>query len=265
MSTIKVNNANLYFEEEGKGETIVFGHSMLFNLRMFDGQVDHLKNNFRCVRFDFRGQGKSEVTESGYDLDSLTDDVAKVIESLQCDPCHFVGFSMGGMVGMRLAVKHPKLIKSLILIDTSSELQDQMIRNRVMLWVAKYIGIKVLANKVVSMFFSSNFLKDKNNQSIAKIYKNYFQANDPKGIVEVVRGVIFRKRCTEILSSISQPTMIMVGEKDELTDYQKSKILKENIENSQLEIIPRAGHLTPVEEPALVNQIISQFIGSIES
>ena len=263
MPTININNSNINFEEEGSGETIVFAHSMLFNLRMFDNQVDHLKDDFRCVRFDFRGQGKSEVAESGYDLDSLTDDVAKLIESLHCNPCHFVGFSMGGMVGMKLAVEHPNLVKSLILIDTSSEIQDDMIRNRAMLWVAKYIGIKVLANKIVSMFFSSNFLKDKKNKPVVKLYKKYFLANDPKGIVKTVKGVLFRKRFTESLGSVTQPTMIIVGENDELTDSKKSKILKENIKQSQLEIIPRAGHLAPVEEPELVNRIIRNFISNL--
>jgi 3-oxoadipate enol-lactonase len=71
MAHIKVNNANLYYEDEGQGEeTIVFGHSMLFNLRMFDDQVEALKSSHRCVRFDFRGQGKSEVTAGGYHLDN---------------------------------------------------------------------------------------------------------------------------------------------------------------------------------------------------
>ena len=117
MPFATINNARLYYEEHGQGkETIVFAHSMLFNLRMFDDQVKFLKSNYRCVLFDFRGQGKSEDTSSGYDLDSLTKDALEFIKALNCDPCHFIGFSMGGMVAMRLAIRHPEVIKSLILI-----------------------------------------------------------------------------------------------------------------------------------------------------
>jgi pimeloyl-ACP methyl ester carboxylesterase len=139
MPYITVNDARIYYEEHGQGkETIVFGHSMLFNLRMFDEQVKSLKSNYRCVLFDFRGQGKSEVTFEGYDLDNLSKDTHELITSLKCNPCHFVGFSMGGMVAMRLAISHPKLLKSLILIDTSSEPEPSSghFRNAMMVWVA---------------------------------------------------------------------------------------------------------------------------------
>ena len=115
MPLITVNDARVYYEEHGQGdETIVFGHSMLFNLRMFDEQVEFLKSRYRCVLFDFRGQGKSEVTPDGYELDNLTVDASELIKILNCSPCHFVGFSMGGMVALRLAIRHPELIKALV-------------------------------------------------------------------------------------------------------------------------------------------------------
>ena len=263
MPYIKINNAELYYEEEGSGKVpIVFGHGMLFNLRMFDEQVDFLKSDFKCVRFDFRGQGKSEITNDGYELDALTEDAAKLIRSLECSPCHFVGFSMGGMVGIRLAIKYPELIRSLILIDTSSEPQDDMARNRVMIWIAKYFGINILANKVMSMFFGSKFLKDKKRTALRKLWKNHFLANDQAGILKVIKGVVFRKAITNTLDGIKHPTLIMVGEKDILTDYAKASILHEHIADSELKIIPDAGHMSPIEEPEVVSQFIYDFINN---
>lgn len=263
MPYINLNNAKLYYEVEGNGEVpIVFGHSMLFNLRMFDDQVNFLKSNYKCIRFDFRGQGKSEVTDAGYDLDSLTNDTAKLITQLKCGPCHFIGFSMGGMVALRLATEHPELIRSLILIDTSSEPQDNMLRNRAMLFVGKYFGISILANKVMSMFFGSKFLKDKKRITIRETWKNHFLANDQVGILKVIKGVIFRNGITQTLAQIKHPTIIMVGEKDILTDYDKAKTLQKNIKNSVLTIIPNAGHMSPVEEPEIVNQLIIDFLNN---
>ncbi len=261
MPYIKINNANVYFEEAGQGdETIVFAHSMLFNLRMFDDQVEFLKSEYRCIRFDFRGQGKSEVTEGGYDLDSLMEDTAKLIKTLECAPCHFVGFSMGGMVAMRLAMHYPELIKSLILIDTSSEPQDDMVRNRALIWIGKHFGLRILANKVMSMFFSSHFVRDKSRASLYQTWRNYFIANDLEGILKVIAEVVFRKGITERLNVIKHPTIIMVGENDVLTDLAKAKIIHEQIPHSELKVIPRAGHMSPVEEPEIVNQIISDFL-----
>ena len=69
MPVLEVNGAKLYYEEHGTSpETIVFGHSLLFSCRMFDDQVNALKDRLRCVKFDFRGQGRSEVTRNGYDM-----------------------------------------------------------------------------------------------------------------------------------------------------------------------------------------------------
>lgn len=267
MPYLKINSANIYYEEEGEGkETLVFGHSMLFNLRMFDNQVTYLKNDYRCIRFDFRGHGKSESTLTGYDLDSLTEDITKLVKKLKCEQCHFVGFSMGGMVAMRIAIKNPELIKSLILIDTSSEPEpkNKMMKNKVMVFIAKYIGLKPLANEVISLFFGPTFLKDPKRSSLRKKWKNYFLANNRAGIVKAVKGVLFRKGISHEIGKIDHPTKILVGACDELTDILKAEILYTNIKNSSLEIIPRAGHMSPVEEPDIVNNIIKEYLKGFE-
>jgi len=263
MPYITVNNARLYYEDHGQGEeTIVFGHSMLFNLRMFDDQVKFLKSNYRCVLFDFRGQGKSEVTPEGYDLDNLAKDIHELLISLKCNPCHFVGFSMGGMVAMRLAISHPKLLKSLILIDTSSEPEPSKgrFRNTLMLWVAKNIGLRPIANKVTEMFFGPSFLKDPARSYLRKTWKIHFLSNTRMGLVKAVKGVLSRKEITSGLHKINVPTLILWGDQDNLTDKGKADIMNSNISNSILEIIPRAGHMSTVEEPDFVNQKISDFL-----
>ena len=80
-----------------------------------------LKERSHCVAFDFRGQGQSEVTRSGYDMETLYEDAVALIEQLGCAPCHFLGLSMGGFLGLRLAAWHPELLRSLILLETSAD------------------------------------------------------------------------------------------------------------------------------------------------
>ena len=88
MPRLCVNGATIHYEEHGTGpETIVFAHGLLWSVRMFDRQVDALKDRYRCITFDFRGQGQSEVTATGYDMDTLAADAAALIESLRCAPC----------------------------------------------------------------------------------------------------------------------------------------------------------------------------------
>ena len=266
MPHIELRNTKYYYEDLGNGQdTIVFGHSLLFNLRMFDDQIDLLRNHYRCVSFDFRGQGNSEVTTNGYDLDTLTEDVAELIEKLNCGPCHFVGFSMGGMVAMRLAYKYHETIKSLILIDTSSEQEPSTnnTRNKLMAWVARNFGLKLIASKVISMFFAEPFLTDPERNVKKKKWKNHFLANDRIGVSRAVKGVLWREGITKHLTKISVPTLIMVGENDTLTTLDKAEIIQKGIKDSELKIIPRAGHMSTVEEPEFVNEMISEFLKKI--
>ena len=87
MPIIRVNEAALDHEEHGTGsETIVFAHGLLWSCRMFDAQVAQFKEHYRCVAFDFRGQGQSEVTRSGYDMETLYEDAIALIEQLECTP-----------------------------------------------------------------------------------------------------------------------------------------------------------------------------------
>ena len=163
MPHLAVNGANIYYEENGAGpEAIVFAHGLLWSGRMYDNQVAVLKERFRCITFDFRGQGQSQVTETGYDMDTLSEDAAALITALGCAPCHFVGLSMGGFVGMRLAFRYPSLIKSLILLETSADPEpaENIGRYRLLAFIARWFGLRIAAGQVMPIMFGEKFLKD---------------------------------------------------------------------------------------------------------
>ena len=101
MPYARINGCNLYYEDHGgQGETIVFAHSVLWSGEMFEAQVRAFKEHYRCITFDFRGQGRSEVAGNGYEIECLADDTVRLFEALNCAPCHLVGVSLGGIVGM---------------------------------------------------------------------------------------------------------------------------------------------------------------------
>jgi Predicted hydrolases or acyltransferases (alpha/beta hydrolase superfamily) len=123
MANVRVNGANIHYEEHGTGtEAVVFAHGLLFDKSIFADQIAALEDRYRCIAFDFRGQGESEITRSGYDMDTLSDDAAALIEVVGASPCHFVGLSMGGFVALRLAIRRPALLRSLILAIAGRDL-----------------------------------------------------------------------------------------------------------------------------------------------
>src|SRR3954447_24145267 len=163
MPTLQVNRATLWYEEHGSGpETVVFAHGLLWSGRMFDAQVAELADRFRCVTFDFRGQGRSEVTAGGYDMDTLAGDAAALIEALGCAPCHFVGLSMGGFIGMRLAARRPELVRSLVLMETSNDAEPRrnVPKYAAMSFLARFLGVLPFVPAVMNIMFGRTFLRD---------------------------------------------------------------------------------------------------------
>lgn len=267
MPTISVNGANIHYAETGSGsETIVFAHGLLWSGRMFSRQIDALQDRYRCIAFDFRGQGQSEVTESGYDMETLAADAAALIRALDCHPCHFVGLSMGGFIGMRLAAPNPELLRSLSLIETSAD--PESLPNKLKYWVlnfvAHYFGLEAVADQVMPVMFGRNFLEDPARAEERAFWRGQITTNDRTGITRAVQGVISRRGVHEELHRISVPTLIIVGDQDVATVPAKAEQIHARIAGSKLVIIPGAGHSSTIEEPDAVTRALETFLSSTQ-
>ena len=266
MPTLQVNGATLWYEEHGSGpETVVFAHGLLWSGRMFDAQVAALADRYRCITFDFRGQGRSEVTEGGYDMDTLSDDAAALIEALGCAPCHFVGLSMGGFIGMRLAAQRPELVRSLVLMETSadSEPAENVPRYRMLGGIVRVLGrlgMRLVMPRVMRIMFGRTFLADPGREADRQIWRERGMDNHPRGIVRALQGVIDRRPIHAELGKISVPTLVMVGDEDVATIPAKAERIHAAIPCSRLVTIPGAGHTSSVEQPAFVNAALESFL-----
>lgn len=266
MPMIRVNNAGLYYEEQGSGSrTLVFAHGLLWSCRMFDEQVAALKERYRCVAFDFRGQGQSEVTRDGYDMETLFEDAAALIETLKCAPCHFVGLSMGGFIGLRLAARRPDLLRSLILLETSAgpEPSENIPRYKRLSFVTRWIGPGLVADRVMPIMFGQKFMTDPARAQERRLWRQRGSSNHRVGISRALNGVLTRKDVSDEIGTIRVPTLIIVGDQDVAVPLINSQRLHEAIPGSQLVIIPGAGHTSTVEEPVAVNAAITDFLSSL--
>jgi 3-oxoadipate enol-lactonase len=266
MPYLDLGDARIHYTDEGAGdETIVFSHGLLLSGRMFASQVAHLKGRYRCITFDHRGQGKSKVTKDGYDMDSLTEDAARLIEALDAAPCHFVGLSMGGFVGLRLAFRRPELLRSLTLIETSADPEsgENKPRYRLLNFIARWFGIGIVVGKVMPILFGRGFLTDQARAGERAAWRQVIAANDRIGITRAVRGVIERKGVSEEIGRINLPVLIVVGDQDVATIPEKAERMHAAIQDSKLVTIPNAGHSSTIEEPQAVNSAISAFLDEL--
>lgn len=263
MPYIKVNGANIFYEEQGSGsETILFAHGLLWSGQLYEKQVAVLKDRYRCITFDFRGQGKTEVTRSGYDMDTLCEDAVALIKALRIIPCNFIGLSMGGFIGMRLAFRFPGLLRSLILLETSAdpEPKENIGKYRMLNLFARCFGIGIVSGKVMPIMFGKKFLNDPSRKPLILEMKNRIAANHRLGITRAVKGVIDRNGVYDEIKEIKIPTLVVVGDQDVATVPAKAKRIHDQITGSKLVVIPGAGHTSAIEEPEAINKVIIDFL-----
>lgn len=263
MPTRTINGVRIHYEDMGTGpETILFSHGLLMSGEMFEAQVQALSERYRCISYDHRGQARSQVAESGYDMDSLTDDAAALIRELDAPPCHFAGLSMGGFVGMRLAIRHPELLKSLILMGTSADPEPEQNRGpyRRLAFVGRWFGFRPVAKPIMQIMFGETFLADPAAEAARNHWKKHLIGLDRVGTSRAAHGVIDRDGVYDQLNRIDTPTLILVGDEDVATVPAKAQRMHQAIAGSQLVMIPGAGHSASIEQPALVTRAIENFL-----
>jgi pimeloyl-ACP methyl ester carboxylesterase len=263
MAEVQLSTTKLFYIKEGRGqETIVFSHGLLWSHKMFEDQIDFLKKKYTIIAYDHRGQGQSEVTSGEYNIDMLTQDAAELIEKIVMKPIHFVGLSMGGFVGMRLAARYPEKIKSLILLETSAnpEPVENLPKYKFLNAIVKWLGvIPTVAKRVMKIMFAESWLKNPQNKDDYKRWLNELKTNK-KSISKSVEAVIYRKGVEEEIRNIQCPTMVVVGDEDVATKPEKAKFIQMSIPSAKLHIIPGAGHSSSIEKPDQINKLIMEWL-----
>lgn len=263
MPHIQLNSAKLFYIQEGQGdEVIVFSHGLLWSHKMFQGQIDFLKKNYTVIAYDHRGKGQSEVSPGPYDMDMLTIDAMELIDKMVGKPVHFVGLSMGGFVGMRLAARYPDKVKSLILLETSAspEPVENLPKYKLLNGIVKWFGIiPTVSASVMKIMFAQSWLENPKNTEAYKKWIKELQSNK-KSITKSVEAVIFRKGVEEEIRQIKSPTMIVVGDEDVATKPEKAKFIQMSIPNSVLHMVPGAGHSSCIEKPQEINRLIGDWM-----
>lgn len=260
------DGSSLHYEDTGSDKPVVlFSHGLLFDGEMFAAQAQALSADYRVIRYDHRGQGKSdESTLRSIDMGTLTADAIELIERLRLGPVHFIGLSMGGFVGMRIAARRPELIRSLMLLDTSAdpEPEENIGQYRAMNGFVKLFGTRLLIGKVMRIVYGRTFLSDPKRSAERERARERLLALRPS-IWRAVNGVIERETVLGELGQIRCPTLVLVGAEDVATVPLKSERIQERIEGSKMLLIRGAGHSSSIEEPAAVSEMIREFLAGI--
>ena len=256
----RVNDTVINFEIEGpEGAPVVtFSHSLATTLDMWELQVLALRDSYRVLRFDTRGHGKSSITPGPYTMERLTADVVGLLDYLDIQRTHFVGLSMGGMIGQIMALLYPQRLQKLILCDTASSVPSEVAP----IWIerirtAETKGMTALAKETLERWLSEDFRRDRPEET--KRVRNMIIQTPVPGYVGCSRAISEFDVSRE-LSKVTVPTLIMVGEKDPGTPVSAAEAIQRQIHGSELVVIPGALHLTNIEAPFIFNQSLLSFL-----
>lgn len=261
MATVKANGIDVHYVMEGpaNGPVVTMSHSLMTTLEMWDPQVKPLVDaGFRVLRYDTRGHGGSSVAEPPYTLDMLAADAAAMLEALGIHQTHFVGLSMGGMIGQTLALARPDLLKTLTLCDTSSGYPPEaaaMWGDRIK--GAEQNGMEQAVAGTIERWFSPSFAAA-NDAALAPV-REMIRGTAVKGFVGCCHA-ISKLAVTDKISAIRVPTLIIVGEDDPGTPVAMHVTIKERIAGSQMVIIPEARHLSNIEAVEPFNAALLRFL-----
>jgi 3-oxoadipate enol-lactonase len=255
---VNSNGIGINYSVEGKGPWVILSHSLACNYSMWDEQADALRRHYRVLRFDTRGHGGSDAPHGAYTLDLLTEDLLGILDGLGIEETHFVGLSMGGMVGMTFALEHPGRLRSLVLCDTSSRIPPEAApvwEGRIK--TAAEQGMEALVESTLQRWFTESFYKS--NKAMMKRVGEMIRTTRPTGYIGCCHAIP-KINLTARLGAISCPVQVIVGEQDVGTPVAMSRAIHDGIPGSKLVIIPSASHLSNLEQPETFNKALLGFL-----
>lgn len=272
MPTIHVNGATIFYLDTGApagrpdAPTVVFGHGLLFSGWVFHPQIAALRRRYRCIAIDWRGQGDTPATAQGYDMDTLTGDAVALIRALGVAPVHWVGLSMGGFIGQRIAARHGTLLRSLTLLDTSagSEERNKVTEYKRLALAQLVVGVKPLLGRIRPHMFGPAFLADPAAEATIEEWAARLRRCRRSAISKATLGVADRAPIDQEIAAITAPTLIVVGADDKTTPPVQAKHIADRIPGARLEIVADCGHTSPLEQPESINELLDEFLADVE-
>ena len=265
MPKITVHGASLYYEDTGgDGEPVLFLHGFLFDGRQFEAQIAALRDSHRCVALDFRGQGRSADSPGGYQIEQLTADVLAVIRELELGPLHLAGLSMGGFVGLRIAARHPGLLRSLTLLKTSAGPHNpaKVLSHLLLTAVGRIAGVSLplVVSRVEAELYGAPFRDEPAHDAQRLEWRERWAHADRAALAKTMLGIAFRPSVRDELADIKIPVLIIAGGADVSLPPAQSRQMHSLIPGSRLVELPGVGHSSPIEDPGAVTNALTGFL-----
>jgi len=261
MSFVTVDGARLNVEETGQGEPVVLIHGLGSSKRDWFAQVPHLSTRYRVITLDLRGHGASDKPDEPYSIEQFARDVAIVLRKLDATPAHVIGLSMGGMVAQELAAGSPDLVRSLVVVNSASDVRLKTLHD-VWFYVSRRFAVRLLGMRRVGEIIAERLFVHPDQEDLRAEFVERWAENDEDAYVRSV-DAIMGWSVQDRLRRIDMPTLIVSSEHD-YTPVAAKNLTVARMPNAELAVVDGARHALPVERPDEFNALLDAFLRRVE-
>ncbi len=259
-----VNTVEIAYDDHGVGLPVIFLHAFPLNRSMWTDLATALlkEQRYRLVAPDWRGFGESTINNTISTMELFADDVAGLMDRLGMQQAIFCGISMGGYAALAFLHKYPQRLAGLILADTrpGADTEEAKANREHVAHLAETRGNSAIADLQVPKLISD--YTRRNHPEVEARVRRMIAMATPSGIAAASRGMAQRTDLTHLLPTISFPTLVVVGELDVLTPPETAREYAIKIPAAQVMVIPRAGHLSSLEQPEIFFEVVRDFLAT---
>ncbi len=265
MHTAHINGIDLAYRLDGDGAPtrpwLVFAHALGHDHSMWDAQVEAFGRACNILRYDLRGHGRSQAPAGEYTLEQLAEDLRELLDRLAIRRCHFVGLSLGAMVGLQAAVRWPLRFASLTLAGAACRFSPQMQP----LWASRVaavrtpLGMNAIIDAKISGWFTAAFFATR-AADVARAVQ-VLRRTPVAGYVGAI-AAMSRADLTARLSAVSCPVLLLVGGDDRVTPPDYAEQIAMQIPQARTLRISGASHLSNIEQADDFNAAIRGFLAT---
>jgi 3-oxoadipate enol-lactonase len=258
---ISANGIDINYEIEGEGPVVTMSHSLGCALGMWDEQARALRGRYRVLRYDTRGHGQTAAPPGPYTLEQLAEDLRGLLAALGIGQTHFVGLSMGGMIGQVFALAHPAVFQSLVLCDTTSRYPAAAApvwEERIKTVSAR--GMEPMVASTLERWFTAPFRKRR--PEVTERVAAMIRTTLPAGYIGCCQAIP-KIDVTHRLGEVRCPALVIVGEEDPGTPVEMAREIHAALPSAELAILRSASHLSNVEQPEEFNRVLVGFLDKV--
>jgi pimeloyl-ACP methyl ester carboxylesterase len=249
----RVNGVQLHYHVKGRGTPIIFIHPPLLTRTNFAYQEAQLSSDFQVITFDVRGHGQSEPSKQPVTYSLIVEDMKQLLDHLGLKEAYVCGYSTGGSVALEAMLTYPERFPGAIIVSGMSEASTFVLRSEIRLarWFSTVKPLMSILSRAIAWgnadmgFTYKKMLKAAKQGHLPNIHQYYSCSSS--------------YRCTDQLSRIKQPVLLVYGAKDKR--FRKyARLLEQGLPQAVLRFIPDARHQLPTKEAAALNLLIRSWM-----